>query len=73
MGFLLLPWFPGSVTAIGPWILIGLFTVLLIQGTVTQANWEFEHHVASVALAFLIVGVPALIVLRAPRGEPSRP
>ena len=62
VGFLLLPLVPWIRHGNRPWILIGLFTVLLIQGTVTQANWEFEHHLASVALAFLIVGVPALIV-----------
>jgi hypothetical protein len=62
VGFLLLPLVPWIRHGNRPWILIALFTVLLIQGTVTQANWEFEHHLASVALAFLIVGVPALIV-----------
>jgi hypothetical protein len=62
VGFLLLPLIPWVRHAKRPWILIGLFTVLLIQGTVTQSNWEFKHHLASVGLAFLIVGVPALIV-----------
>jgi hypothetical protein len=62
VGFLLLPLVPWIRHGNRPWILIVLFTVLLIQGTVTQPNWEFEHHLASVALAFLIVGVPALIV-----------
>jgi hypothetical protein len=61
VGFVLFPLVPWIRHGNRPWILIGLFTVLLIQGTVTQANWEFEHHLASVALAFLIVGVPALI------------
>jgi hypothetical protein len=62
VGFLLLPLIPWFRHGNRPWILIGLFAVLLIQGTVTQANWEFKHHLASVALAFLIVGVPALLV-----------
>ena len=62
VGFLLLPLIPWVRHGKRPWILIGLFTVLLIQGTVTQANWKFSHHLASIALAFLIVGVPALIV-----------
>jgi hypothetical protein len=62
VGFLLLPLIPWVRHGYRPWILIGLFTVLLIQGTVTQANWKFEHHLASIGLAFLIVGVPALIV-----------
>jgi hypothetical protein len=62
VGFLLLPLIPWFRHANRPWILIGLFTVLLIQGTVIQHNWQFHHHLASIALAFLIVGVPALIV-----------
>jgi hypothetical protein len=62
VGFLLLPLIPWVRHGRRPWILIGLFTVLLIQGTVTQANWQFSHHLASAGLAFLIVGVPALIV-----------
>jgi hypothetical protein len=62
VGFLLLPLIPWFRHGKRPWILIGLFTVLLIQGTVIQSNWEFKHHLASVGLAFLIVGVPALLV-----------
>jgi hypothetical protein len=62
VGFLLLPLIPWFRHGNRPWILIGLFAILLIQGTVTQSNWEFKHHLASIALAFLIVGVPALIV-----------
>ena len=62
VGFLLLPLIPWFRHGMRPWILIGLFTVLLIQGTVIQSNWEFKHHLASIGLAFLIVGVPALLV-----------
>jgi hypothetical protein len=62
VGFLLLPLIPWVRHGNRPWILIGLFAVLLIQGTVTQANWKFPHHLASIGMAFLIVGVPALIV-----------
>ena len=62
VGFLLLPLIPWFRHGRRPWILIGLFTVLLIQGTVIQSNWEFKHHLASIGLAFLIVGVPALLV-----------
>ena len=68
IGFLLLPLIPWFRHGARPWILIALFTILLIQGTVTQANWEFEHHLASIALAFLIVGVPALLVAGFRRG-----
>jgi hypothetical protein len=63
VGYLLLPLIPWFRHGNRPWILIGLFTVLLIQGTVTQSNWELKHHLSSVALAFLIVGVPALLVV----------
>jgi hypothetical protein len=62
VGFLLLPLIPWFRHGKRPWILIGLFTVLLIQGTVIQSNWEFKHHLASIGMAFLIVGVPALLV-----------
>ena len=70
VGFLLLPLIPWFRHGNRPWILIVLFAVLLIQGTVTQSNWKFEHHLASVALAFLIVGVPALLVAGARRRVP---
>ncbi len=62
VGFLLLPLIPWFRHGRRPWILIGLFAALLIQGTVIQANWKFPHHLASIGLAFLIVGVPALLV-----------
>ncbi|HEX3295087.1 MAG TPA: hypothetical protein VHR38_15260 [Solirubrobacterales bacterium] len=62
VGFLLLPLIPWFRHGRRPWILIGLFTILLVQGTVTQSSWEFKHHLASIGLAFLIVGVPALLV-----------
>jgi hypothetical protein len=62
VGFLLLPLIPWFRHGRRPWILIVLFTVLLIQGTVIQANWQYNHHLAAVGMAFLIVGVPALLV-----------
>jgi hypothetical protein len=62
VGFLLLPLLPWFRHGRRPWILIGLFVVLLVQGTLIQANWQFPHHLASIGMAFLIVGVPALIV-----------
>jgi hypothetical protein len=62
VGFLLLPLIPWFRHGRRPWILIGLFALLLIQGTVDQSSWDFHHHLASVGLAFLIVGVPALLV-----------
>ena len=70
VGFLLLPLIPWFRHGNRPWILIGLFAVLLIQGTVTQSNWEFKHHLASIALAFLIVGIPALLVAGARQRVP---
>jgi hypothetical protein len=62
VGFLLLPLIPWIRHGNRPWILIGLFTILLIQGTVIQHNWKYSHHLAAIGMAFLIVGVPALIV-----------
>jgi hypothetical protein len=68
VGFLLLPLIPWIRHGNRPWILIGLFTVLLVQGTVIQHNWQYSHHLASIGMAFLIVGVPALIVAGLRRG-----
>jgi hypothetical protein len=62
VGFLLLPLIPWIRHGRRPWILVGLFTVLLIQGTLPQHNWQSPHHLASIGMAFLLVGVPALIV-----------
>ena len=62
VGFLLLPLIPWFRHGNRPLILIGLFTVLLIQTTLNQANWQFPHHLAALGMAFLIVGVPALLV-----------
>src|SRR3954447_21892126 len=62
VGFLLLPLIPWFRHGRRPLILIGLFAILLIQGTMDKSSWEFHHHLASVGLAFLIVGVPALLV-----------
>jgi hypothetical protein len=62
VGFLLLPLIPWFRHGKRPWILIALFALLLVEGTVTQSNWEFKHHLASVGMALLIVGVPALLV-----------
>ena len=53
VGFLLLPLIPWIRHGNRPWILIGLFTILLVQGTVIQSNWEFSHHLASIG-----TGVP---------------
>jgi hypothetical protein len=61
VGFLLLPLIPWFRHGRRPWILLGLFTILLIQGTVDQSSWDFDHHLSSVGLAFLIVGVPILL------------
>src|ERR671939_166182 len=57
VGFLLLPLIPWFRHGNRPWILIALFAVLLIQGTVIQANWKFHHHLSSIGMAFLIVVV----------------
>jgi hypothetical protein len=61
IGFMILPLIPWFRHGRRPWILIALFAVLLIQGTVIQANWQFHHHLSSIGMAFLVVGVPALI------------
>jgi hypothetical protein len=62
VGFLLIPLIPWFRHGKRPWFLIALFTVLLVQGTVIQSNWQYEHHLAAFGMAFLIIGVPALLV-----------
>jgi hypothetical protein len=62
VGFMLIPLIPWFRHGKRPWILIALFTVLLVQGTVIQSNWQYEHHLAAFGMAFLIIGVPALLV-----------
>ena len=42
VGLLLLPLIPWIRHGNRPWILIGLFAILLIQGTVVQTNWKFR-------------------------------
>ena len=66
VGFLLLPLIPWIRHGNRPWILIGLFTILLIQGTVTQANWKFSHH-----LRLDRVGLPDRRRSRTDRGRPA--
>ncbi len=73
VGFLLIPLIPWIRHGRRPWILIALFTILLVAGTITQSNWKLPHHDEALELAFLIIGVPALIVLGARRGVPSAP
>jgi hypothetical protein len=62
IGMLLLPLVPMVRHGRRPWILVGLFAVLILQGTITQSNWQFGHLDESLELAFLIIGVPAAMV-----------
>ncbi|HEX6586516.1 MAG TPA: hypothetical protein VF052_07160 [Solirubrobacterales bacterium] len=62
VGMTLIPLIPWIRHGRRPWILIALFTLLLVQGTITQSNWKLPHHDEALELAFLLVGVPALIV-----------
>ena len=70
VGMVLFPLIPWIRHGRRPWILIALFTILLIQGTITQSNWDLPHHDESLELALLIIGVPALIVFGARKGVP---
>jgi hypothetical protein len=62
VGFLLTPLVPWIRHGRRPWILIALFTVLLVAGAVTQPTWKLPHHDEALELAILIIGVPAAIV-----------
>jgi hypothetical protein len=50
-----------------PWILIGLFAVLIIQGSV-ESQWDYAHTDESLLTALLIVGIPAILVAAARMG-----
>ena len=70
----LVPLIPAMRRPPWPWILIGAFGLLLLQGaflsnsdlglTIPQ-SWDYGHHDESLELALLVVGVPALIVAAA--------
>ncbi len=62
-----------------PWALIGLFGLLIVQGTIrisldggldiaASPSWNYGHLDESLELALLMVGVPALIVAGARMG-----
>ncbi|HET8592664.1 MAG TPA: hypothetical protein VFL56_03300, partial [Solirubrobacterales bacterium] len=73
VGVILFPLIPWIRHGHRPWILIVLFTILLVQGTITQSNWNLPHHDESLELALLLIGVPALIVFGFRRGLPREP
>ena len=50
-----------------PWALIGLFAVLIAQGSITS-QWDYAHTDESLLTALLIVGVPAILVAAGRRG-----
>ncbi|HZA59563.1 MAG TPA: hypothetical protein VE523_10300 [Solirubrobacterales bacterium] len=61
-----------------PWAMIGLFALLIVQGTLrvdlngfpieTSTSWRFGHFWQSVLLALLVVGIPAGLVAAARAG-----
>ena len=72
VGFLLLPLVPWIRHGNRPWILIGLFTVLLIQGTVTRRTGSSSTTRLGRARLPDRGGAGADRHCAAPRGEPSR-
>jgi hypothetical protein len=71
MAFVLLPLVPAVRHRPWPWILIGAFGVLILQGAFIADNlggltippsWDFGHHDESLILALLVIGVPAGII-----------
>ncbi len=70
----ILPLVPAMRRRPWPWVLIGIFAVLILQGAfladdwlglTIPSTWDFGHHDESLELALLMVGVPALIVAAA--------
>jgi hypothetical protein len=74
IALVLAPLIPAMRRPPWPWVLIGTFGVLVLQGaflsdsitglTIPQ-SWDYGHHDESLELALLIVGVPALLVFAA--------
>jgi hypothetical protein len=71
MGFVLLPLVPSVRHRPWPWILIGGFIALILQGAfigdnfsglVIPQSWDYGHHDESLILALLVIGVPAGII-----------
>ncbi len=71
MAFVLLPLVPSVRHRPWPWVLIGGFAVLILQGAfiaddvtglTIPRSWDFGHHDESLILALLVVAVPAAIV-----------
>jgi hypothetical protein len=68
IGMVLLPLVPAVRHSRREWILMGFLGILVLQGTVTQSNWEAAHLDESLEVAALVVGVPALLIAGARLG-----
>jgi hypothetical protein len=68
IAFVLLPLVPAVRHRPWPWMLMGFFGLLILQGTITQPNWKAAHLDESIELALLLVAVPAGMVVASRRG-----
>jgi hypothetical protein len=63
IAFVLVPLIPRLRHGPWPWVLIGFFAILVIQGTITEPSWgKYDHVFESLELALIVVAVPAVLV-----------
>ena len=80
LAFVLTPLIPPLRHRPWPWVLIGAFGVLILQGAFIADDfgglsiprtWDYGHHDESLEMVLLVIGIPALIVAAA-RTQVSR-
>ena len=81
LSMVLAPLIPAMRRPPWPWVLIGVFGLLIAQGaflsdsglglTIPQ-SWDYGHHDESLELSLLVIGVPAVLVAAARRPEVPR-
>jgi hypothetical protein len=74
LAVVLAPLIPALRRSPWPWVLIGAFGLLILQGSFLSnsdlgltipRSWDYGHHDESLELALLVIGVPAIIVAAA--------
>lgn len=73
VGLVLIPLIPALRRGNRPWIVAGLFGLLLAQGTITSADWDGGTVAAAVVLVAALVAVPAALLQATRGGRPAKP